>query len=49
MLDFGASRDRIPTDRLGRRIVVDQNGQEITDIDDEDEEDEADGEESDQD
>jgi F-box and WD-40 domain protein CDC4 len=29
VLDFGASRDREPADRLGRRIVVDTNGEEI--------------------
>lgn len=28
VLDFGASRDRIPVDRLGTRIVVDRNGEE---------------------
>ncbi|QVM06830.1 SCF ubiquitin ligase complex subunit cdc4 [Coccidioides posadasii str. Silveira] len=29
MLDFGASRDRVPIDRLGRRIVVDRYGGEV--------------------
>ncbi|WEW60659.1 SCF ubiquitin ligase complex subunit cdc4 [Emydomyces testavorans] len=29
ILDFGASRDRIPANRLGRRIVVDKYGGEI--------------------
>ncbi|EEP80561.1 cell division control protein 4 [Uncinocarpus reesii 1704] len=29
VLDFGASRDRVPADRLGRRIVVDSHGKEI--------------------
>ncbi|KAG5297138.1 cell division control protein [Histoplasma ohiense] len=28
VLDFGASRDRIPVERLGTRIVVDRNGEE---------------------
>ncbi|EGE85354.2 hypothetical protein RJZ56_005308 [Blastomyces dermatitidis] len=29
VLDFGASRDRIPAERLGTRIVVDRNGKEV--------------------
>ncbi|PGH02711.1 hypothetical protein AJ80_08808 [Polytolypa hystricis UAMH7299] len=29
ILDFGASRDRVPSHRLGRRIVVDVNGEEL--------------------
>lgn len=29
VLDFGASRDRIPADRLGTRIVVDSTGEEV--------------------
>ncbi|EEH33946.1 WD repeat-containing protein [Paracoccidioides lutzii Pb01] len=31
VLDFGASRDRVPSERLGKRIVVDRNGEEIGD------------------
>ncbi|KAK2776969.1 SCF ubiquitin ligase complex subunit cdc4 [Emmonsiellopsis sp. PD_33] len=34
VLDFGASRDRVPEDRLGKRIVVDRNGTEITEDED---------------
>ncbi|KAL1956287.1 hypothetical protein VTO42DRAFT_7460 [Malbranchea cinnamomea] len=42
VLDFGASRDRVPVHKLGRRILVDQNGQEINEDNEE-----ADGEEFD--
>jgi F-box and WD-40 domain protein CDC4 len=35
VLDFGASRDREPADRLGRRIVVDTNGEEIEEVSEE--------------
>lgn len=31
VLDFGASRDGIPVNELGRRIVVNHNGEETTD------------------
>ncbi|KAL3475471.1 WD40-repeat-containing domain protein [Aspergillus californicus] len=33
VLDFGASRDGCPDDRLGRRIVVNRWGQEVSDTD----------------
>ncbi|KAE8417683.1 WD40-repeat-containing domain protein [Aspergillus pseudocaelatus] len=33
VLDFGASRDGVPEDQLGRRIVVDRWGQEVSDAD----------------
>lgn len=36
VLDFGASRDGVPEDQLGRRIVVNRWGQEIGDNADED-------------
>ncbi|KAJ4359083.1 SCF ubiquitin ligase complex subunit cdc4 [Ascochyta clinopodiicola] len=32
VLDFGASRDGVPLDQRGRRIVVNRNGQEVEDI-----------------
>ncbi|KAF2136997.1 uncharacterized protein K452DRAFT_236572 [Aplosporella prunicola CBS 121167] len=35
VLDFGASRDGIPSDQRGRRIVVDSRGREIEDVEDE--------------
>lgn len=31
VLDFGAYRDGTPPHKLGQRIVVDQNGEEIND------------------
>ncbi|PGG99063.1 hypothetical protein AJ79_08697 [Helicocarpus griseus UAMH5409] len=31
VLDFGASRDRVPEEQLGKRIVVDVNGEEVGD------------------
>ncbi|KAJ4295332.1 SCF ubiquitin ligase complex subunit cdc4 [Kalmusia sp. IMI 367209] len=34
VLDFGASRDGVPLDQRGRRIVVNSEGQETDDIDD---------------
>ena len=34
MLDFGASRDGVPADQRGRRIVVDPKGREIEDVED---------------
>ncbi|KAL4779309.1 WD40-repeat-containing domain protein [Aspergillus varians] len=33
VLDFGASRDGLPDDQLGRRIVVNRTGQEVSDTD----------------
>ncbi|KAK3210170.1 hypothetical protein GRF29_44g1876426 [Pseudopithomyces chartarum] len=33
VLDFGASRDGVPADQRGRRIVVDSKGQETEDVD----------------
>ncbi|KAJ0425173.1 WD40-repeat-containing domain protein [Aspergillus carlsbadensis] len=33
VLDFGASRDGVPDDHLGRRIVVNRTGQEVSDTD----------------
>ncbi|OJJ02664.1 hypothetical protein ASPVEDRAFT_84148 [Aspergillus versicolor CBS 583.65] len=33
VLDFGASRDGLPDDQLGRRIVVNRSGQEVSDTD----------------
>lgn len=33
VLDFGASRDGVPEDQLGRRIVVNRWGQEVSDAD----------------
>ncbi|KKK20092.1 hypothetical protein ARAM_000805 [Aspergillus rambellii] len=33
VLDFGASRDGVPNDQLGRRIVVNRWGQEVSDTD----------------
>ncbi|KAL4908340.1 hypothetical protein BDW74DRAFT_99934 [Aspergillus multicolor] len=33
VLDFGASRDGFPEDQLGRRIVVNRSGQEVSDTD----------------
>ncbi|KAL2869855.1 F-box/WD repeat-containing protein [Aspergillus lucknowensis] len=33
VLDFGASRDGVPDDQLGRRIVVNRSGQEVSDTD----------------
>ncbi|KAI9370850.1 WD40-repeat-containing domain protein [Aspergillus egyptiacus] len=33
VLDFGASRDGVPDDQLGRRIVVNRWGQEVSDTD----------------
>ncbi|KAE8409459.1 WD40-repeat-containing domain protein [Aspergillus pseudonomiae] len=33
VLDFGASRDAVPEDQLGRRIVVNRWGQEVSDAD----------------
>ncbi|CEN59370.1 Putative Cell division control protein 4 [Aspergillus calidoustus] len=33
VLDFGASRDGVPDDQLGRRIVVNRTGQEVSDTD----------------
>ncbi|KAL6233161.1 hypothetical protein BDW75DRAFT_232197 [Aspergillus navahoensis] len=35
VLDFGASRDGFPEDQLGRRIVVNRSGQEVSDTDEE--------------
>jgi F-box and WD-40 domain protein CDC4 len=35
VLDFGASRDGIPAHRLGKRIVVNRNGEDVNE-DDED-------------
>jgi len=35
VLDFGASRDGVPDNRLGKRIVVNRNGEEAYE-DDED-------------
>jgi F-box and WD-40 domain protein CDC4 len=32
VLDFGASRDGIPVDQRGRRIVVNSKGHEIEDV-----------------
>jgi F-box and WD-40 domain protein CDC4 len=32
VLDFGASRDGVPADQRGRRIVVNSKGHEIEDI-----------------
>ena len=29
VLDFGAARDGVPTEKRGRRIVVDGNGEEV--------------------
>ncbi|KAF2812568.1 WD repeat-containing protein pop1 [Mytilinidion resinicola] len=34
VLDFGASRDGVPADQRGRRIVVDSKGREVEDLDD---------------
>ena len=34
VLDFGASRDGVPLEQRGRRIVVNAKGQETEDIDD---------------
>ncbi|KAF2089472.1 WD40 repeat-like protein [Saccharata proteae CBS 121410] len=34
VLDFGASRDGVPADKRGRRIVVDSRGLEVEDVDD---------------
>ncbi|KAK8253820.1 WD repeat-containing protein pop1 [Phyllosticta capitalensis] len=34
VLDFGGCRDGVPEDQLGRRIVVDQRGREIEDVED---------------
>lgn len=34
VLDFGASRDGVPPHRLGKRIVVNQRGQEASEDDD---------------
>jgi F-box and WD-40 domain protein CDC4 len=34
VLDFGASRDGVPADQRGRRIVVDHKGREVEDVDD---------------
>ncbi|KAL2814838.1 WD40-repeat-containing domain protein [Aspergillus cavernicola] len=36
VLDFGASRDGVPDDQLGRRIVVNRWGQEVSDTDEDD-------------
>lgn len=33
VLDFGASRDGVPPDQRGRRIVVNSKGQETEDMD----------------
>ena len=32
VLDFGASRDGVPGEKCGRRIVVDARGREIEDV-----------------
>ncbi|KAF1991920.1 WD40 repeat-like protein [Aulographum hederae CBS 113979] len=37
VLDFGASRDGVPTEQLGVRILVDQDGRRIEELDDTDE------------
>ena len=34
VLDFGASRDGVPPDQRGRRIVVNSKGHETEDMDD---------------
>jgi len=34
VLDFGASRDGVPVDQRGRRIVVNSKGHEIEDLTD---------------
>lgn len=34
VLDFGASRDGVPADQRGRRIVVSSKGHEIADVED---------------
>ena len=34
VLDFGASRDGVPADQRGRRIVVNTKGQENEDLED---------------
>jgi F-box and WD-40 domain protein CDC4 len=34
VLDFGASRDGVPADQRGRRIVVNSRGHEIEDLTD---------------
>lgn len=34
VLDFGASRDGVPADQRGRRIVVDSKGREVEDVED---------------
>lgn len=34
VLDFGASRDGVPLEQRGRRVVVNEKGQEIEDVDD---------------
>jgi F-box and WD-40 domain protein CDC4 len=36
VLDFGASRDGVPIEQRGRRIVVNSKGQEIEDVTDSD-------------
>ncbi|PLB34812.1 cell division control protein Cdc4 [Aspergillus candidus] len=36
VLDFGASRDGVPDDQLGRRIIVNRWGQEVSDVDEDD-------------
>lgn len=33
ILDFDTSPDAIPSDRLGRRVLVDELGDEIEDVD----------------
>lgn len=33
VLDFGASRDGVPRNQLGRRVVVDTKGRETTEVD----------------
>ncbi|PYH94717.1 WD40 repeat-like protein [Aspergillus ellipticus CBS 707.79] len=35
VLDFGASRDGVPSEQLGRRVVVNRWGQEVSDTDEE--------------
>lgn len=36
VLDFGASRDGVPVEQLGRRVVVDARGHQIEHVDDAD-------------
>lgn len=40
VLDFGASRDGVPSSRLGQRMVVDEDGTEVPDEEDDEDEDE---------